>query len=116
MDVLGQSGKMTLTNGPNSVTVEMDSIYELDSAGSIIANTGPNSEKHSRQTFASVPFDINSTPRRTDRYGVPASAIDFSTTLVGGSSLNITSLVFSHHGTIAPTQNETWTVAGGTYC
>lgn len=114
MDVLGQSGKMTLTNGPNSVTVEMDSIYELDSAGSIIANTGPNSEKHSRQTFASVPFDINSTPRRTDRYGVPASAIDFSTTLVGGSSLNITSLVFSHHGTIAPTQNESWTVAGGT--
>ena len=56
VDVLGQSGKMTLSNGPNSVTVAMDNLYELDAGGSIIGNTGPNELKHSRQTFASVDF------------------------------------------------------------
>ena len=114
VDVLGQSGKMTLTNGPNSVTVEMDNLYELDAAGSIIGNTGPNSGKHSRNTFASVPFTINDETRRTNEYGVPADAIDFSTTLLGSSQLSVATLVFLHHGIITPTANESWPVAGGT--
>ena len=114
MDVLGQSGKMTLSNGPNQVTVAMDNLYELDAGGNIIGNTGPNNEKHSRQTFASVPFSINTTPRRTARFGVPADGIDFSTTLVGGSVLEVTTFTFLHNGIIRPTANESWAVAGGT--
>ena len=105
---------MTLTNGPNAVTVTMDHLYELDASGSIIGNTGPNSEKHSRNTFASVDFTINDTPVRTGEYGVPADSIDFSSTLVGSSTLLVKTLVFLHHGLIRPTANESWTVAGGT--
>ena len=112
--MLGQSGKMTLSNGPNQVTVAMDNLYELDAGGNIIGNTGPNSGKHSRQTFASVPFSINTTPRRTARFGVPADGIDFSTTLVGGSVLEVTTFTFLHNGIIRPTANESWAVAGGT--
>lgn len=47
---------MTLSNGPNQITVMMDNLYELDAEGLIIGNTGPNALKHSRQTFASVDF------------------------------------------------------------
>ena len=92
----------------------MDNIYELDAAGNIIANTGSNAEKHSRQTFASVDFSINTTPQRTSRFGVPADGIDFSTTLVGGSTLEVTTFTFLHNGIISPTANESWAVAGGT--
>ena len=114
VDVLGQSGKMTLSNGPNQVTVAMDNLYELDAGGNIIGNTGPNAGKHSRQTFASVDFSINTTPRRTSRFGVPADGIDFSTTLLGSSQLEVTTFTFLHNGVIHPTANESWTVAGGT--
>ena len=74
---------MTLSNGQNEVTVEMDYIQELNELGSVIANTGSNSEKHSRNTFANTDFTINDIANRTDVYGVPASSIDFRTPLVG---------------------------------
>lgn len=86
----------------------------LDASGSIIGNTGPNSLKHSRQTFASVPFTIDNQTRRTNEYGVPADAVDFRTTLLGTSELSVATLVFLHHGVITPTANESWAVAGGT--
>jgi len=114
VEVLGQSGKMRLINGDNLVTVAMDNLYELDASGAIIGNTGPNHLKHSRQTFSSVDFTISNETRRTGQYGVPADAIDFSTTLLGASNLEITTLVFLHHGEIHPTVNESWAVAGGT--
>jgi len=113
VDVLGQSGKMTLSNGDNQVTVAMDNLYELNAAGSIIGNTGPNAGKHSRQTFASVDFSVNDTARRTSEFGVPADAIDFRTTLLGSSDLVVSTFVFLHNGVIHPTMNESWAVAGG---
>ena len=113
--MLGQSGKMTLTNGPNTITVAMDNIYELDAEGNQIGNGGPPAGKHSLQTFAPVDFTINDTPRRTGEFGVPADGIDFSTTLVGGAAnLLVTTFIFLHNGVIRPTANESWTVAGGT--
>jgi len=114
VNVLGQSGKMTLSNGPNSVTVEMDNLFELDASGSMIGNTGPNDQRHSRNTFASVAFTINSMPRRSSQYGVPADTIDFSTTLLDSSQLSVASMIFLQDGIIKPTANESWTVAGGT--
>ena len=113
--MLGQSGKMRLTNGDNTVTVTMDNIYELDADGNAIANTGSPSIKHSLQTFAPVDFTINDTPRITSDFGVPASGIDFNTTLVSGAaSLLVSTYIFHHNGVIHPTANESWTVAGGT--
>ena len=106
---------MTLTNGPNTITVTMDNIYELDADGNQIGNGGPPSGKHSLNTFAPVDFTINDTPRRTREFGVPADGIDFQTTLVGGAaSLQVTTFIFLHNGVIHPTANESWTVAGGT--
>ena len=83
----------------------MDSIYELDASGSIIGNTGPNAGKHSRQTFASVDFTIDSTPARTLEYVVPADRFDFETTLVGSAKLKVMTWVFLHDGLITPTSN-----------
>ena len=113
VNVLGQSGKMTLSNGPNQVTVTMDSLFELNAAGSIIGNSGPNAQKHSRQTFASVDFTISNQTRRTAEFGVPAHAIDFRTTLLGSSELVVSTFIFLHNGVIHPTANESWAVAGG---
>ena len=92
VNVLGHSGKMTLMNAAgNSVTIEMDSLHELDSAGSYVGRTGPNSGKHSRETFASVPFTIDDTLPRTEVNNVTCEQIDFHTTLVGSSSLEVCS-------------------------
>jgi len=120
LDVLGQSGKMTLSNAPadgsitpNEVTITMDYIREIDAAGNIVGNEGPNSGKHSLQTFASQAFTIDPT-RESIEYGVPSTAIDFRTTLVGGSELLIETHVFMHDGVIQPTSNETFNVSGGT--
>ena len=113
--MLGQSGKMILTNGPSTINVTMDHIYELDAVGNQIGNRGPPSGRHSLNTFAPVDFTINNTPRRTREFGVPADCIDFSTTLVGGAAnFLVTTLIFLHNGVIHPTVNESWAVAGGT--
>ncbi|KAL1500390.1 hypothetical protein AB1Y20_013047 [Prymnesium parvum] len=115
VNVLGQSGKMTLANGPNQITVEMDYIRELDASGNTVGNSGPNDGKHSRNTFANTDFTINSNPRRSYKYTLPTDAIDFNTKLVNNlAELSVTSFIFLHHGVIHPTQNESWAVAGGT--
>jgi hypothetical protein len=47
VNILGHSGKMTLsTSSGKEVVVLMDSIYEVDSSGSSIGNSGPNAGKH----------------------------------------------------------------------
>jgi len=105
---------MTLKNGDNQVTVTMDSIHELDAAGNVIANTGANALKHSRETFASTEFAIGPV-YRSNQFGVPADMLDFNTSLVGDTALlTVSTVIFLHDGVIHPTANETWTVGGGT--
>jgi len=113
VEVMGQSGKMTLSNGLNDITVAMDYLHELDADGNIIGNQGPNAGKHSRNTFASTPF-VFGQERDLEVHGIRSQAIDFSTQLVGGANLMITTHVFLNNGTISPTANESWPVAGGT--
>jgi len=113
--VLGQSGKMTLSNGGNQVTITMDYIKELDAGGRPIGTSGPLAGKHGLNSFAPVAFDVHDVPYRTSAFGVPADGIDFNTTLVNDQSpLKVSTYVFLHDGTIHPTANESWSVGGGT--
>ena len=113
VEVKGQSGKMTLSNGPNEIMVEMDYLRELDADGNVVGDSGPNSGKHSRDTFANVDFTIDA-GRDSEEYEVPSHAVDFRTELVGGSQLKVATHIFKYDGVIAPTANESWAVAGGT--
>lgn len=103
---------MRLSNGENVITVTMDYIHELDADGGIIGNGGPNSIKHSRNTFANTDFEFEPI-RSSDDFGVPSYAIDFKTTLVADSELLISTHIFKEDGTIFPTDSESWDVGGG---
>jgi len=114
VDVKGKSGKMTISNGKQNITVEMDSVSELDANGNLVGQTGPPNGKHSLNNFASVDFTIDPMELRTD-YGVPAEAVDFSTSLINGQAdLLVSTCIFMHNGRITPTANESWPVTGGT--
>ena len=104
---------MRLTNGPNLVTVMMDYIHELDASGNIIGTSGPNHGKHSRETFASVDFDIFDAVQ-SNEFDVTSYAVDFFTELMESAKLNVTIHVFNQDGTIHPTANETFAVNAGT--
>ena len=107
VQILGQSGKMRLVNSVGAtVTVEMDSIHELDAAGSTIGLSGPNTGKHGRNTFANVEFTIDSTATRTSVDGVLADRIDFQTTLLQTATLTVSTWVFLGSGTISCRQHQ----------
>ena len=60
MQILGRSGKMTVSNsnlGSSSVTVTMDALREVDTSGNAVGTTG--NQKHSFNTFASQDFTFS---------------------------------------------------------
>lgn len=103
---------MRLSNGKNVITVTMDFLRELDADGQTIGNGGPNSVKHSRDTFANTDFEFEPI-RSSHEFGVASYAIDFATTLVADSKLLISTHIFKATGTIFPTDGESWDVGGG---
>ena len=106
---LGSSGKFRITNeqgasDPNSVTVEVDSVFE-----------GPNSG-HGTPTMANQVFTISSATSTTVGNGVPASLVTFATTLETTSSpktaygtLKLDTYIIKGSGTVS-TDKETFNV------
>jgi hypothetical protein len=59
----------------------MDSLKERDSSGELVKNTGPPSEKHSFNSFASQNFEFSAPYTEVFPGGVEAYAVDFSSSL-----------------------------------
>jgi hypothetical protein len=97
--ILGQSGKMTITNpqmGSSSIMVTMDALKEVDSSGNAVGTSG--NPKHSINTFASQSFAFSSL--NTVQYqNLTASSIDFSSTINSGT-VKVLTYIFQDQGTI----------------
>ena len=114
VQILGQSGKMRLSNSAGTeVKVEMNSIFEVSEAGTNVGLAGPNAGKHGRNTFANVAFTYDTEATRTSVDGVAADRINFQTTLLQTATLQISTWVFLGAGSINPTDSERWNVTSG---
>ena len=90
----------------------MDSIKEVDSSGNVVGNTG--STKHSFNSFASQAFTFSNLYSTTYN-GIPASAVNFSATLVNGASnFKVVLYLFMADGTIY-NRNQNFSVSRGSF-
>jgi hypothetical protein len=80
-NVLGKSGKIVIGYRNSTVQITMDSLKERDASGELVKNTGPPSEKHSFNSFASQNFEFSAPYAEVFPGGVQAYAVDFSSHL-----------------------------------
>lgn len=112
VDVLGRSGKFSIFDesvgkeDPNTVTVEVDALRELDADGAEVGKSG--SVKHSIETFASQDFTIH--PAESAKIGeVSATMIAFDTPISTIGRLSVNTYILKNSGTVG-TDTETWAV------
>ena len=111
--VLGQSGKIemtldtqanvygTITNITEVVKVTMEGIQELDSDFNPVKNTGPPSEKHSFNTFATMDFTFSNVVATTFQ-NLDVSMITFNCPLINNVvNLKVLLYIFLEPGEIA---------------
>ena len=108
INVLGQSGKVTLSRNEASITITMDAIREVDASGNIVGNKGQL--KHSLQTFASQTFTFSDIVDTTYQ-NMSCSTFSFASQLDVGS-IQVDTYLFNTSGD-ARTVNETWFIQEG---
>lgn len=108
INVLGQSGKLTLSRGDATITITMDAIREVDTAGNIVGKTA--TPKHSLNSFASQTFAFSDIVDATYQ-NMTCSAFSFTSQLDVGS-IRVDTYLFSSSGD-ARTVNETWSIGEG---
>ena len=112
----GQSGKITIgradppSKDPNSVTVQMDELKEVDKDGNEVGKTG--NPKHSFNSFASQDFTFGDLKSVTYE-GLDAKSFDF-TSVINGGTLRIITYIFTEKGSFK-NGNETIEVNNGTF-
>lgn len=120
VDVKGQSGKFSVTRNnlgkakkKSSVTVNIDSITEVDSKGNTVGQKGK--VKHSVNSLARQDFTFT-VAKENVLAGANATAkatrVTFNTSLDTGSNLVVETLLVSSKGTVG-TDTEAWTVLPG---
>jgi len=108
--VLGQSGKVTITNG-ESITMEFDSIQEVDENGNIVGKTGPLSQKHSINSFATQNFEFSEVT--TEQYNnVSTDVFSFNTHINDIGRMSVKTYIIREENTVSTT-NESWSVSAG---
>lgn len=125
LKVIGQSGKFDLipeddqgvAQTSKKLRIEMDSLYELDASGAKIGTSGPQSGKHSKNTFATEEFAITG-PNATTYGGIECRQITFSVDILG-ATLVMDTYLFTEDGTLTLGANssvteETFTIRPGT--
>jgi hypothetical protein len=111
-DVLGQSGKITFSYDDQTITIEMDSITEVDASGDAVGTSG--STKHSFNSFASQDFEFGVIYDTTFQ-DLAVSAVNFSSSLVDGySNFSVVIYLFLESGNIT-NYDETYQVHAGSF-
>ena len=109
--VHGQSGKITLTQGSESLTCEVDSIGEVDASGVDIGRSGK--DKHGVNSLASQPFSFSSVNKDAYYQGIKAINVNQSSKLEGpGANMEIMIYLFLEDGNIT-FGNESFAVFNG---
>lgn len=108
--VLGQSGKVTITNG-ESITMEFDSIQEVDENGNVVGKTGGLANKHSINSFATQDFEFSQV--KTELYNnVSTDLFSFDTPINNIGRMSVKTFIIREENTIS-TVNESWNVSAG---
>lgn len=108
IDVLGQSGKVTIRRGSNVITMQMDKLYEV-SNNVYIGTSGQN--KHSVTAFANQNFDF--TPLRTVTYkNVSVDEFYFYSPIYSIGFLDVRTMLVNNQSSLG-TSTEEWAVNPG---
>lgn len=108
IDVLGQSGKVTIKRGFNVITMQMDKLYEVAN-NEYIGTTGQN--KHSVTAFANQDFEF--TPLQTVTYkNVSVDEFYFYSTIYNIGILDVRTMLVNNQSSLG-TSTEKWAVEPG---
>eukprot|EP00112_Aurelia_sp_Birch-Aquarium-sp1_P003353 Seg1374.9 transcript_id=Seg1374.9/GoldUCD/mRNA.D3Y31 product="Skeletal aspartic acid-rich protein 2" protein_id=Seg1374.9/GoldUCD/D3Y31 len=111
--IMGQSGKMTMSRGKNSLMVTFDYIKELDKDDIAVGTTG--SSKHSINSFASQSFTFTTSGLKTEYQNISVKHIKFEASISGpGAKLVVDVFIFNGTGNVKTSGNETLEVGPGT--
>ncbi|XP_031565543.1 skeletal aspartic acid-rich protein 2-like isoform X3 [Actinia tenebrosa] len=115
----GRSGKFSVSRGNesedaiNTITIEFDSIKEVDADGNEVGTTGPKLGKHAFNSFAPLDFDFTDVVD-TNYKGISAKAFNFSAEIPGpNATLNVPIFFFSDNGTVNLCDDEEITIRRG---
>ena len=109
IQVLGQSGKATITRNGKDITMQVDYLSEVDVAGNEVGKVG--SSKHSVNSFATQSFTFS--PLRDVAYqNVSAKEFTFETPIYDIGRLQLDTLLLGNDGSVG-TETETWNVRPG---
>lgn len=113
-DVLGHSGKITMTYEDQTTQITMSSVTEVDSSGNVVGNTGAASSKHSFNSFASQDFTFSDV-YDGDFQGIDASIVNFTCPLIDNSvHLTVELYLFLEHGNVT-VGSKNYTVDPGSF-
>ena len=108
INVLGQSGKVTITRGSNVITMQVDKLYEVAN-GKYIGTTGQN--KHSVTAFATQNFEF--TPLERVLYkNVSVDQFYFFSSIHNIGLLDIRTMLVNNQSSLG-TATEEWQVSPG---
>ena len=111
VQVRGQSGKITLTQGSESLTCEVASIGEVDASGNDVGRSG--NAKHGVNSLASQTFSFSSVNKDAYYQGIKAVNVNQSSNLEGPSaSMKIMIYLFLEDGNVT-FGNESFAVFNG---
>ena len=109
VNVLGQSGKATITRGGKQLTMQVDYLSEVDVQGNEVGKV--TSSKHSVNSFATQAFTFS--PLRDVVYqNVSAKEFTFETPIYDIGKLRLDTLLIGDDGSVG-TETETWSVRPG---
>lgn len=108
INVLGQSGKVSIERGSNSVVMQIDKLYEV--AGDEYIGTS-GQDRHSVISFATQNFQF--TPLKNIEYNnVSVDEFYFYTPIYSIGMLDVRTMLINEVGTLG-TETESWQVAAG---
>ena len=107
IQVLGQSGKATITRNGKDITMQVDYLSEVDASGNEVGKV----DKHSVNSFATQSFTIS--PLRDVVYqNVSAKEFTFETPIYDIGKLQLDTLLLGNDGSVG-TETEIWNVRPG---
>jgi len=117
--ILGQSGKFRMfstdagQNDPNRVTIELDSLTELDANGNSVGSSGQ--ERHSIQTFANQDFTflpLIENHMMGVNNAVTANKLSFQSPVSTVGNISVDTFIMRSRGFVGP-EFEEWSVGVG---
>lgn len=111
VSVKGQSGKIDVVRGASTVTIDFDSLHEVDVNGNIVGKSGALAQKHSINSFATQAFKFSNI-RDVQYKNLTMQEFDFVTDVNEIGKMKVVTYIVEQEGSVS-TDAETWSVSPG---